>query len=142
MYIQLHEDPGVRSFSELFTHTLSLIPQEAYGNLTTVLGPITAHTVEVRNMNICKIAEHEMALAESGWWVICLSTFQGTYQRLLRELDIRTYPREIIDWFIFPLIESGHLSVAHVRENYGSSFGTKLEHAKLIQVGVPIEYVS
>jgi len=142
MFIQLTEDPThVHSFAQLFTHTLQMIPQGAYGKVTTVLGPVTAETPREQQKNIETIARHESILARRGWWVVCLSTYEDTYERLLREHRVTGYPQIIMDEFMFPLIESGYLNTAHVRENYVESRGATQEHAKLIECGVPIRYL-
>ncbi len=141
MLIRLHEDPGVSTFAQLYSHTLNLIPPSAYGRLTTVFGPVSAKRPEERAANLAKIAEHERILAETDWCVVCLSTYQSTYQRLLASIGVTRYPWEILELFVFPLIQSGYLSAAHVRKNYRTSTGTLEEHAQLVQAKVPINYV-
>jgi hypothetical protein len=144
MLIQLREDPGVRSFAQLYWYTTQelLLPYRRNPKRTIVLGPITANTQEDTEKNLAVLGRKAQALAEENWVVLDLTSYQGVIERIIRECGISGYPFTILEDFTLPLIREAWFSVLWFRSPFAHSVGAMREYEEAQKFGIEIRHFS
>ena len=142
MLIQLSEDPiHVRTFAQLYTYTLHMLTRYPLGApFTTVFGPISAHSTKgSREQNLYRLNMLSRTLANTGYWyVLDISSFQPTIQRLREDLGVVGYPFAVVEEWSLQLIRSGRLRVLHFVRDHAHSIGAVREYDEAVAHKIPI----
>jgi hypothetical protein len=144
MLIQLQEDPGVRSFAQLYWHTTQqlLLPHRRNPNRTIVLGPITASSKEETDKNLQALGRKARMLAEADWVVLDLTSYQSVVDRIIADNGISGYPFAILEDFTLPLIREAWFSVLWFRSPFSHSIGAMREYEEAVKYGIEIRHFS
>lgn len=141
MLLQFQGVPNVNSFEELFELCCKTLQEVEGKKKTTVLGPISSSDPETVLHNLETLSFYSKRLAENGWVVLEIPSFQPVVDTLMKKLKIVGYPYGILHEFTLPLIRSKCFSVLHFRENYLESLGATIEHDATLGAHIPIRYL-
>lgn len=143
MLIQWNNNRSVSSFTELCSATKTLLsnyPPET--KRTTVFGATkNPFSLPLQESNFQNLTEHALLLAENGWIVLDLVSFQPIIDTLVAARRPNGHPTFIMNELILPLIHEQLFHTLHFVDGYRSSIDAYLAFTEATALSIPIVHL-